>query len=147
MRARGRVGGGVQCDWRWGCGDGTGAGADLCVSREPQGARLVFCHPTTGLHIDVFLDQLEFSHTISWNGRLEMDRETIPLAELLLEKMQIFEINEKDLVDTLMLLIEHPLDSTDGESINIDQVARLLARDWGFWRTETMNLEKVAQFA
>src|SRR5205823_9455609 len=47
-----------------------GYAEDPGVYVESQGSRLVFWHPTTGLHLDVFLDQLEFSHTISWNGRL-----------------------------------------------------------------------------
>ena len=34
---------------------------------------------------------------------------TIPLAELVLEKMQIVKINEKDIIDTIMLLREHEI--------------------------------------
>jgi hypothetical protein len=97
--------------------------------------------------VDVFFDKLDFSHIISWNGRLEVDSPTIPLAELLLEKMQIFQINEKDIIDTIMLLMEHPLGNSDHEVINIDRVAELLAKDWGLWRTTTMNLGKVRQMA
>jgi hypothetical protein len=52
-----------------------------------------------------------------------VDSLTIPLAELLLEKMQIFQINEKDIIDTIMLLMEHPLGNSDHEVINIDRVA------------------------
>jgi hypothetical protein len=66
---------------------------------------------------------------------------------LLLEKMQIFKINEKDIIDTIMLLLEHPLGDNDEEVINIDRIAQLLAKDWGLWRTTTMNLEKVRQMA
>jgi hypothetical protein len=76
-----------------------------------------------------------------------VDSPTIPLAELLLEKMQIFQINEKDIIDTIMLLLEHPLGDSDDEVINIDRIARLLAKDWGLWRTTTMNLDKVKQMA
>jgi hypothetical protein len=120
---------------------------DPGVHVESQGSRLVFMHPTTRLHLDVFLDKLEFSHTISWNGRLEIDRDTIPLAELLLEKMQIVEINEKDIIDTMMLLLEHPLADHDGKGINMRHATELLASDWGLWRTVTMNLRKVADMA
>jgi hypothetical protein len=99
------------------------------------------------LYVDVFYDKLDFSHVISWANRLEVDSPTIPLAELLLEKMQIFEINEKDIIDTIMLLLEHPLGDSDQEVINIERIAHLLARDWGLWRTTTMNLDKVKQMA
>ena len=112
-----------------------------------EGDRSIFHQVKSDLHVDVFYDKLDFSHMISWNDRLEVDSPTIPLAELLLEKMQIFQINEKDIIDTIMLLLEHPLGDNDDEVINIDRIARLLAKDWGLWRTTTMNLDKVKQMA
>ena len=114
---------------------------------ESEGSRLVLHHPQTGMHLDVFLDKLEFCHTIRWNGRLEADSHTIPLAEMLMQKMQIVEINEKDIIDTIMLLLEHPLGDSDGETINIGLVAQTCARDWGWWRTLTANLRNVRQMA
>ena len=76
-----------------------------------------------------------------------MDHPSIPLAEMLLEKMQIVQINEKDIIDTIMLLLEHPLGDHDHETVNIKRVAKLCSADWGLWRTTTMNLEKVRQLA
>ena len=61
--------------------------------------------------------------------------------------MQIVQINEKDIIDTIMLLMEHPLGDNDTETIDIDRVARLCANDWGLWRTTTMNLDKVEKMA
>ena len=95
--------------------------------------------------MDIFYDKLDFCHVIRWDGRLEVDSPTIPLAELLLEKMQIVKINEKDVIDTIMLLLEHPLGEGDQETINLPLVAQLCAADWGLWRTTTMNLTKVKQ--
>jgi hypothetical protein len=112
-----------------------------------EGDRSIFNHQDSTLHVDVFYDKLDFSHVISWKNRLEVDNPTIPLSELLLEKMQIFQINEKDIIDTIMLLLEHPFGDSDEEIINIDRIAELLAKDWGLWRTTTMNLEKVKQMA
>ncbi|HET9672444.1 MAG TPA: hypothetical protein VFQ40_06300 [Actinomycetota bacterium] len=112
-----------------------------------EGSRLVAEHAGIGMHVDVFFDKLEFCHTVPWKGRLELDDETIPLAELLLQKMQIVEINEKDLIDTISLLLEHPLGDTDEATVNIARVADVCARDWGWWRTLTMNLDKVRQMA
>ena len=57
--------------------------------------------------------------------------------------MQIVQINEKDIIDTIMLLLEHPLGDEDNETINIKRVAGLCSTDWGLWRTTTMNLDKV----
>jgi hypothetical protein len=112
-----------------------------------EGQRAIFDKPGSGLHVDIFYEKLDFCHTIYWKGRLEVDTPTIPLAELLLEKMQIVKINEKDVIDTIMLLLEHPLGEDDKETVNIKLVAQLCANDWGLWRTTTMNLEKVKQLA
>ncbi len=112
-----------------------------------EGDRAIYENPTIGIHTDVFFEKLSFSHIIYWNNRLEIDNPTIPLAELLLEKMQIVKINEKDVIDTIMLLLEHPLGDKDQEIINIKYIAGLCSADWGLWRTTTMNLDKVRQLA
>lgn len=112
-----------------------------------EGGRAIFENPGNGLHVDVFYEKLDFCHVIRWNGRLELDSPTIPLAELLLEKMQIVKINEKDVIDTIMLLLEHPIGDIDAETINIAHVSRLCAEDWGLWRTTTMNLDKIKRLA
>jgi hypothetical protein len=112
-----------------------------------EGDRAIYDNPERGLHVDVFYEKLDFCHVIRWEGRLEIDSPTIPLTELLLEKMQIVKINEKDVIDTIMLLLEHPLGDQDKEIINIKRAAILCANDWGLWRTTTMNLNKVKQLA
>jgi len=120
---------------------------DAEVYINSEGSRLVFEPVASGTHVDVFLDKLEFCHTISWKNRLEHDDPTIPLAELLLEKMQIVEINEKDLIDAAMLLLEHDLGEGDDETVNVGYVSSLCGADWGLHRTVTMNLDKVRSYA
>jgi hypothetical protein len=112
-----------------------------------EGNRSIFDSQDYSLHVDVFYYKLDFCHKIEWRGRLEVDAPTIPLAEMLLEKMQIVKINEKDVIDTIMLLLEHPLGDTDDGKVNIGRIARLCANDWGLWRTTTMNLGKVRALA
>jgi hypothetical protein len=112
-----------------------------------EGDRAIFERPELGLHVDVFYEKLDFSHVIHWKDRLEIDRPSIPLAEMLLEKMQIVQINEKDVIDTIMLLLEHPLGDIDNETINIKLIAEICSNDWGLWRTTTRNLEKVRRLA
>lgn len=127
------------------------AGLGYIENREvfivSEGERAIFDKPETGMHIDVFYEKLNFCHVIRWTGRLEVDSPSIPLAEMLLEKMQIVQINEKDIIDTIMLLLEHPLGDIDKETINIKRIAELCSTDWGLWRTTTMNLTKVRQLA
>ena len=112
--------------------------------------RMLFHDPAFGRHVDVFLNVLDFCHPINFVGRLEKEELTVPLAELLLEKMQIVQINEKDLIDSIMLLREHPIGDTDRETINALIIARILGSDWGFWRTFTGNFklldEKLGQY-
>ena len=126
---------------------GLGYEEDREVFIVSEGDRAIFSNPLNGLHVDVFYDKLDFCHVISWNARLEVDTPTIPLAEMVLEKMQIVKINEKDVIDTIMLLMEHPLGKVDKETINIERIAMLCAQDWGLWRTTTMNLNKVKQLS
>jgi len=126
---------------------GLGYNEDKMVSRLFGESRMLFHDPFNGRHIDIFFDELHFSHTVPLAGRLEADSPTLPLAELLLEKMQIVQINEKDVIDTIMLLLEHPLGEGDQETINLPLVSQLCAADWGLWRTTTMNLVKVKQMA
>jgi len=119
---------------------------DKMVTRLFSEFRLLFHDPLFGRHIDIFFDKLDFSHVIPLKGRLEAEQLTLPLAELFLEKMQIAQINEKDLIDTIMLLREHPVGQTDRETINCRVVCELLANDWGFWRTVTGNLQITLEY-
>jgi hypothetical protein len=112
-----------------------------------EGARSIFEDGARRIHVDVFYDRLEFCHVIPLAGRLEVDRPTIPIAELLLSKLQIVRINEKDIVDIVLLLLDHPLGSDDQDTVDVERVARLCADDWGLWRTLTQNLEKVGAMA
>jgi hypothetical protein len=112
------------------------------------GSRLVFYDSSgTNRHCDVFLDKLEFCHDIDFQDRLDVDYPTVPLVELLLEKMQIVKLNEKDVIDTMMLLREHPVGGSDNETINADRLAKLTSRDWGLWKTVTINLQNVKNAA
>jgi len=107
--------------------------------------RYFFSHRQTRVKADVFLDKLEMCHTIHFLGRLEQDYPTVPLEELLLEKLQIVNIERKDIVDLAMLLSTHDL-GTGKESIDDRYVARLAADDWGLYFTIMANLTKVTDF-
>jgi hypothetical protein len=126
---------------------GLGYAEDKEVFVVSEGSRAIFENPQSHIHVDVFYEKLDFCHVIPWNGRLEMDSPTIPLAEMLLEKTQIVQINEKDVIDMIMLFLEHNLGEDDRETINLKRVAKLCAEDWGLWRTVSMNLEKIATLA
>jgi hypothetical protein len=69
------------------------------------------------------------------------------VAELLLSKLQIFRINEKDVVDVILLLLDHALGSGDADTVHVERIGRLCGDDWGLWRTLTQNLGKVQALA
>jgi len=71
---------------------------------------------------------------------------TVPLADLLLSKLQVWEINTKDLGDPLCLLADHRLseDDSDAEAIGLPRIAEVLGADWGFCHTTERNLGKLA---
>jgi hypothetical protein len=96
---------------------------------------------------DVFFDRLEMCHTVDFRDRLELDSPTITLADFLLEKMQIVQLNEKDKIDTIVLLREHPIGDMESETINAAYMSKLLAKDWGFYYTVTTNLAKIKDYA
>ena len=112
-----------------------------------EARRALFYKSANNLRVEVFYEMLDFCHTIQLRDRLEYDSPTIPLAELLLEKAQIIHLSEKDVVNIIMLLLEHPVGEINNETINIKMIARLCTEEWGLWRTTTINLNKVKHFA
>jgi len=93
--------------------------------------------------IDVFFDKLDMNHCVDYKGRLEIHPYCVSLTDLLLQKLQIVQINDKDLKDAMLLLLAAPLGETDQGAINARYIARLFADDWGFYYTATTNLTKV----
>jgi hypothetical protein len=105
--------------------------------------RLLFFDEQHDRQVDVLIGVFRMCHEIRFGERLALEPVTVPLAELLLTKLQIIELNEKDVRDALALLYDHPVESGDGEAINGAHVARLCASDWGLWRTFTANLDSL----
>jgi hypothetical protein len=106
--------------------------------------RLLFFDWQHGRQLDVFVGTFRMSHEIPLENRLEVDHVSVPLAELLLTKLQIVELNEKDVRDAVTLLAGHEVGAADGDTLNGPRVAELCAADWGLWRTITRNLDTVA---
>jgi hypothetical protein len=107
--------------------------------------RLYFGEPAGRWSIDVVIDELVMSHKLDLRGRLDGPAPTITLADLLLTKLQVWEINRKDLGDTVCVLADHGLSEDDGdtEGISLPRVRSVLSKDWGFCHTVLRNLQKV----
>jgi hypothetical protein len=100
--------------------------------------RMLFDHPD-GVHIDVFVDQFSMCHRLDLGTRLALHDTTVTLGDLLLTKLQVAELNEKDVTDAAALMLDHDL-TTGEEGINVEYVTSVLCSDWGWWRTVSHNL-------
>ena len=108
--------------------------------------QLYFAHPETGLAIDVMVDKVAMCHTLAFADRLERLPYTLDPMDLLLSKLQIIELNEKDADDCLRLLVTFPLaESDDPQSMDVRIFSSLLGDDWGWWKTVTLNLDRIAK--
>lgn len=104
-----------------------------------------YINNTNGCVVDIFLDKLIMCHTVDFRNRLEADYPTIPLAELLLTKLQIVDFTEKDFKDVVVLFMEHDIGKSDEEMINAEIISKVMSDDWGFYYTATTNLKKVME--
>jgi hypothetical protein len=95
--------------------------------------------------VDVFIGSFRMCHQIPLDDRIGNGAQTVPLAELLLTKLQIIEVNEKDVRDTVLLLHGHEIADHDDDAVNGARIAELCASEWGLWRTITANLERCRQ--
>jgi len=105
--------------------------------------RQIFCDAETGRRIDIFVGDFEMCHKLPMKNRLEAHPVTVPLAELFLSKTQIIELNHKDVLDIISLLLDNEIGFNDNGVINIDRIIRLCLKDWGLYKTLMITLSKV----
>jgi len=109
--------------------------------------RLLYLDPVNGRQIDIFIDRMRMCHVIELADRLGGDDPCLTPADLLLSKLQVFEVNMKDLVDSIALLLDHPIADHDDDAINGTYLARLLSEDWGLHRTMQLNTARIRDTA
>ena len=105
--------------------------------------RLLYLDGVNGRQIDVFIDRMKMCHVIELANRLGHEGPTLTPADLLISKLQVYEVNMKDLVDTTALLLDHPIADHDDDAINAAYLARLTSEDWGLHRTLQLNSGRV----
>lgn len=107
--------------------------------------RLLFYDQSHGRQIDIFVSTFEMCHRIPLAERIASEPLTLPLAELLLTKLQIVQMNDKDIRDICALILDHEISDMDGETINSMRIAAICGEDWGLWKTVTQSIEKVCK--
>jgi esterase/lipase superfamily enzyme len=107
-------------------------------------SRLLYRSADDMYQLDIFLDEFVMCHKLDLGDRLAVSELTVPTAELLLTKLQIHQLNRKDIGDILMLLADHEVAGSDAPSlVNADRIQELCSGDWGLYTTVTDNLEAV----
>ena len=106
--------------------------------------RLLHYDRVNGKQLDTFVDSFAMCHTLDLSKRLPTDGDTLTPADLLLTKLQIVEVNDKDLLDSIALLLFHPISESEPHTIRLDELRPILRSDWGWYTTITDNLAKVA---
>jgi hypothetical protein len=106
--------------------------------------RQLYYDEPRGRQIDVFIGDFEMCHKLPLADRLYVEPVTIPLAELFLSKAQVVELNRKDVLDLLALVLDHEAGPRDEETINTQVIADLCATDWGLYTTISMTNQKLA---
>jgi len=96
--------------------------------------------------VDVFFDRLNYNHPVNFVGRLEIDPRCISLTDLFLQKVQIVQINDKDLKDAILLLLAAKVGESEEGVINLKYLLQIFSDDWGFYYTATENLKKIINY-
>ena len=108
-----------------------------------NGDRQMYFNAPSGRPVDVMVDRLTMCHTLDFRpsfGRLPF---TVDAVDLLLSKLQIVELNEKDAHDLVHLLAGVPVGTGEPAVIDTARFGQVLGADWGWWRTVTENLTKL----
>lgn len=107
--------------------------------------RRLYYDEARGRQVDVFVGAFQMCHKLPLANRLHVEPLTVPLAELFLSKAQIVELNHKDILDLLALLLDHEVGDGDEETINVKIISDLCAKDWGLYTTVSMGIQKVEE--
>jgi hypothetical protein len=116
-----------------------------------NGDRQMYFNAPSGRPIDVMVDRLIMCHTLDFKPSFGNLPVTVDAIDVLLSKLQIVELNEKDAWDIFHLLSGVPIgtagSSGQGPYLDTDRFAKLLGADWGWWRTVTGSLAKLPALA
>jgi hypothetical protein len=115
-----------------------------------NGDRQMYFNAPSGRPIDVMVDRLVMCHTLDFRPSFGSLPLTVDAIDVLLSKLQIVELNEKDAWDIFHLLSGVPVGpggNAPGAVLDTGRFARLLGADWGWWRTVTGNLAKLPGLA
>lgn len=109
------------------------------------GTRLRYNDNVNGRHADVFVDAVRMCHVIEFKHRLLLLEDTLTPTDLLLTKLQIVELNDKDLTDAVALLVDQSLEAGASDAIDTAYLEEVWSGDWPLWRTSQLTLRKITR--
>lgn len=110
--------------------------------------RLLFMSPR-GIKLDIFLNVFSLCHDFDFSGRIPSQGYTVDPADLVLTKLQIHEVNDKDLQDAACVFLDFDVcgESSSCEAgIDAGYIAGLCSADWGLEHSLVCNLKKTASW-
>ncbi|UCH05751.1 MAG: hypothetical protein JSW05_06190 [Candidatus Thorarchaeota archaeon] len=111
------------------------------------GSRLLFERPDSEEHIDVFLDQMNIEHNIDLRNRLQIEKLTLSVSDLLLAKLTISKLNEKDFRDIVTMIKDLDLGNMDSPAtVNQSYIASLCAKEWGLYKDVLTSVDRTLAF-
>lgn len=113
------------------------------VAIATSGQQMQFYKEDLEDHVDVFLDTFRMEHDVVLKDRLTIEDYTISISDILITKLQIYTMNEKDLRDILTIVKDVSLGEEDKSGmINKRYISKLCSRDWGLYTDIISNIDK-----
>ncbi len=113
---------------------------DWGLATIPYSLRSVFYNDKNKKVCEINYNKLIYSHEFYVkNNNFENVYDIIPLTDLLVSKLQIHAISEKDVIDVIVLLLEYDFDDVNENYISLRRVSELCYKDWGLEHTIRKN--------
>lgn len=113
-----------------------------------HGHHQMYFRTPQGRTVDVVMDQLKMCHVLDFSNRIERMPHTLDVTDLLLSKLQIVELNHKDVQDVVYLLAGYAVLAGDQPAaIGLARFTDMISNDWGWWRTVTGNLDIILELS
>lgn len=107
--------------------------------------RLMFLDSKNERRVDIFLDGFTMCHKFDFKDRLELCEKTLHPSDLIITKLQIYEINKKDVTDIVTLIVDTPMtcEHKSQRHIDVKRIAEVCSEDCGTYKTITLNIERI----
>jgi hypothetical protein len=118
-----------------------GYAADDFFNMTQGDARLLFLDPKER-KVEIFLGIFDMCHKFDFRDRLTINDFAISISDLLMTKLQVVELTEKDIKDIIAMLLDYQIGHTDeGKTINAKYIADICSKKWGVYKTFTDTLK------